>query len=218
MDKLLNGILRFQSDVFPKQRELYEQLASGQQPHTLFIGCSDSRLVPSDMMQAKPGELFICRNAGNIVPPYGDALGGVSATVEYAVQVLSVQHIVICGHSDCGAMKAVVHPEKVQHLRAVAKWIRHAERVSAVARELHGDVDSHDFLSRVIEENVIAQLDNLVTHPSVAAKMRSGNLQVHGLVFDIPSGQFSVLDRTANKFVPLANLLTQKQQGAMADV
>lgn len=218
MNHLLAGMSRFQTDVFPMQKHLYEQLASGQQPHTLFIGCSDARLVPNDMLQAGPGELFICRNAGNIVPPHGDSLGGVSATVEYAVEVLKVRHIVVCGHSDCGAMRAVMNPAKVQHLRAVARWIRHAERVSAVAKELHGDANDHDFLNRLIEENVIAQLDNLATHPCVAAKLRSDSLLLHGLVFDIPSGAFSILDRKQNTFTSLSTVMSQQLQGVMADV
>jgi len=218
MEQLLAGMTRFQTEIFPAQKRLYQQLASGQQPHTLFIGCSDSRLVPNDMLQSGPGELFICRNAGNIVPAHGDSLGGVSATVEYAVEVLKVRHIVVCGHSDCGAMRAVMHPEKVQHLRAVARWIRHAERVSAVARELHGDAEDHDFLNRLIEENVIAQLDNLMTHPCVAAKARKGSLHVHGLVFDISSGAFSILDRQTHSFIPLSTVVSQMQQGVLADV
>lgn len=211
MEKLLAGIARFQNEVFPRSRHLYQQLATGQQPEILFIGCSDSRVVPNELLQAAPGELFICRNAGNIVPPHGDTLGGVSATVEYAVQVLKVRHIVICGHSDCGAMKAVMDPEKVKEFRAVAQWLRHAERVSAVARELHGDANDADFLNRLIEENVITQLDNLATHPCVAAKLRSGNLQVHGLVFDIPSGEFRVLDRVTHTFVNLNDLMARRE-------
>jgi carbonic anhydrase len=218
MEQLLAGMTRFQTEVFPAQKHLYEQLASSQQPHTLFIGCSDSRLVPNDMLQAAPGELFICRNAGNIVPAYGDSLGGVSATVEFAVEVLKVKHVVVCGHSDCGAMRAVMDPERVRHLRAVSKWIRHADRVAAVARELHGDADDRDFLSRLIEENVIAQLDNLATHPCVAAKMRSGNLQVHGIVFDISSGEFSLLDRQHHTFLSLSTVVSQMRQGVVAQL
>jgi carbonic anhydrase len=203
MEKLLAGMVRFQNQIFPRNKHLYEQLAREQQPETLFICCSDSRVVPHELTQTLPGELFICRNAGNIVPAHGDVLGGVSATVEYAVQVLKVKHIIVCGHSDCGAMRAVMHPEKVRSYRAVARWIRHAERVSAIAHELHSHLDDDEMLDRLIEENVIAQLDNLVTHPPVAAKMRSGCLQIHGMVFDIASGEFRILDRGAQTFSPL---------------
>jgi len=211
MEKLIAGIARFQNEVFPTSRHLYQQLAEGQQPETMYIGCSDSRVLPNELMQARPGELFICRNAGNIVPPYGEILGGTAATVEYAVQVLKVKHIVLCGHSDCGAMRALMSPERLVGMRAVSQWIRHAERVSAVAKELHGDLNDKDFLNRLIEENVITQLDNLLTYPCVAAKMRSGNLQVHGLVFDIASGEFVMLDRSSLTFLPLTEVVVRRK-------
>jgi carbonic anhydrase len=207
MEKLLAGMVRFQNEVFPRNRHLYQQLAREQQPETLFICCSDSRVVPHELTQTHPGELFICRNAGNIVPAHGDVLGGVSATVEYAVQVLKVKHVIVCGHSDCGAMRAVMHPEKVQSYRAVARWIRHAERVSAIAHELNQNLDEDQMLNLLIEENVIAQLHNLMTHPSVAAKMRGGCLQVHGMVFDIASGEFRILDRASERFAPLSEVM-----------
>lgn len=209
MEKFIAGITRFQNEVFPKSRHLYEQLADGQAPETLYIGCSDSRVVPNELMQALPGELFICRTAGNLVPPYGEA-GGVGATVEFAVEILKVRHIVVCGHSDCGAMKALMTPEKVNGLKAVAAWIRHADRVTAVANELHGDLDDRHYLTRLIEENVIAQIDHLVTYPCVAAKLRSGNLFVHGMVFDIPKGEFRLLDRSTLRFLPLSEMLEQR--------
>jgi carbonic anhydrase len=217
MKELLASMIRFQKDVFPKQKERYAELATSQSPHTLFITCADSRLMPNDIVQAAPGELFICRNAGNIVPPYGDNLGGVSATVEYAVQVLGVKHAVICGHSDCGAMKAVVHPENVKHLRAVANWVQHAERVSDIARELHGNDNDPAFLDRVIEENVVTQLDNLITHPFVAAKVRAGQLTLHGMVFHIKTGEITILDRQSHKFVPVAELMARIEQREVAN-
>ena len=195
MDKVKTALLRFQNEVFPKHRTVYERLATSQHPETLFIGCSDSRVMPNDILQAGAGELFICRNAGNIVPPHGDVLGGVSGTVEYAVQVLKVKRIIVCGHSDCGAMKALLHPEKVAQYRAVSHWLRHADRVAPIVRELHGDdLSEAEFLSRLIEENVIAQLENLTTHPWVAAKVRAGAVVLHGLVIDIATGTFRMLD------------------------
>jgi carbonic anhydrase len=218
MEKLIAGITRFQNEVFPTSRHLYQQLAEGQQPETMYIGCSDSRVLPNELMQARPGELFICRNAGNIIPPYGEILGGTAATVEYAVQILKVKHIVVCGHSDCGAMRALMSPERLVGMRAVSQWIRHAERVSAVARELHGDLNDKDFLNRLIEENVITQLDNLSTYPCVAAKMRSGNLQIHGLVFDIASGEFSMLDRGSLTFLPLSEVIERRKASQPVEV
>lgn len=207
MEKLIAGIAKFQNEVFPRNRHLYEQLAAGQAPHTLFIGCADSRVVPGEFMQTRPGELFICRNAGNIVPPYtASNLGGTSATIEYAVHILKVRHIVICGHSDCGAMRALMNPEKVNGYRAIQNWIVHAERVAAIAQELHPDLDEKAYLTRLIEENVISQLDNLVTFPGVAAKVRSGNLLLHGITFDIGTGEVMMLDRATLTFKPLAEM------------
>jgi carbonic anhydrase len=163
-------------------------------------------------MQALPGELFICLTAVFMVPRYAEAVGGVGATVEFAVEILKVRHIVLCGHSDCGAMKALMTPEKVKGLRAVSAWIRHADRVSAVANELHGNLDDRRFLNHLIEENVIAQLDHLITYPCVAAKLRSGNLFVHGMIFDIPKGEFRLLDRSTLKFLPLTEVLAKRAE------
>jgi len=203
MKKFIAGIVKFQTEVFPKQRHLYEQLAEGQQPDTLYIGCSDSRVVPNDMLQAGPGELFIIRNAGNIVPPFSENAGGVAATVEYAVEVLKVRHIVVCGHSDCGAMRGLMHPEKIKHLKAVYQWLHHAERVSTVAQEMHPGLEPAEYLDRLIEENVIAQLEHLVTYPCVAGKARRGTLLLHGLVFNIRTGGLRMLDHTTLKFEPV---------------
>jgi carbonic anhydrase len=218
MEKFLAGIAKFQNEVFPNSRHLYEQLAEGQSPETLYIGCSDSRVLPNELMQAKPGDLFICRTAGNLVPPYGEAVGGVGATLEFAVEVLKVRHIVLCGHSDCGAMKALMNPEKLKGLKMVQQWIRHADRVAAVAAELHGDLNDRDYLARLIEENVVAQLDHLMTYPCVASKVRSGNLYMHGLVFDIPSGEFRMFDRNTFAFLPLHEVLERRAKNEALSV
>ncbi len=127
MQKLIEGLKHFQTHLYPERKALFEKLAKGQSPETLVITCSDSRVMLEMLLDAKPGDLFVCRNAGNIVPPHLDHSGGVSATIEYAVQVLNVKHIVVCGHSDCGAMKAVLHPETVATLPSVAKWIAYGD-------------------------------------------------------------------------------------------
>jgi len=207
MEKLLRGIVHFENEIYPRNMELYKQLATGQEPDTLYIGCSDSRVVPDQLLQTQPGDLFIIRNAGNIVPPWGDVVGGVSATVEYAVAVLGVKQVVICGHSDCGAMKAAMHPEKVERFRAVRSWLHHAERVLPVARAAHPDLDDDRLLEFVIRENVHAQIDNLLTHPSVAARVRAGTLKVDGMVFDIAHGTVLVFDRRSGEFRSAGDLL-----------
>jgi carbonic anhydrase len=118
MKALVDGVKKFQQTAFPAHQDLFSELASGQSPEWLFVTCADSRIDPCLITQTKPGELFLCRNAGNIVPPFGEAMGGVSATIEYAVMALGVRHIIVCGHSDCGAMKGVLHPDKVAHLKS----------------------------------------------------------------------------------------------------
>lgn len=215
MKKLIDGVLYFQREIYPQQRELYRTLASGQSPRWLLIACSDSRVVPSLLAQAGPGDLFICRNAGNIVPAHGNPAGGVSATIEYAVQVLKVKHIIVCGHSDCGAMKAVLHPETVADLPAVADWISHAQRAAAVVREGANGTPESDLLDALTDENVLAQLDNLRTLPCVAAKLKSRALAIHGWVYDIGAGEFRWWDadeghwRPLGEYVPLRPKLRQ---------
>lgn len=202
MQEIIEGFIRFQRDVFPQQIALFKRLSTAQSPSTLFVTCSDSRVVPELLTQAEPGALFVIRNAGNIVPSYGPEPGGVSATVEYAVAVLGVRDIVICGHSDCGAMTAITTCMNLDHLPAVAGWLRHADAAKAVneSRTHHSD---RERLDAMVRENVIAQLGNIRTHPSVAVGIANKKLQLHGWIFDIESGGMLALDGRTGKFVPL---------------
>ena len=170
MEKLIRGIHAFQNDYFSDQQELFERLAKGQSPETLFITCSDSRINPNLLTQTEPGELFILRNAGNMVPPYG-ALpgGGDAATVEYAVAALGVKDIIVCGHSHCGAMKGLLHPEALAEMPAVASWLGHAEATRRIMRENYADLQEGELLTATIKENTLVPLENLRTHPAVAA-------------------------------------------------
>jgi carbonic anhydrase len=216
MKKLIEGVLRFQEEIYPQHRELYQELASSQSPRWLLITCSDSRVVPSLLVQAGPGELFICRNAGNIVPAHSEHSGGVAATIEYAVQVLAVKHIIVCGHSDCGAMKAVLHPDRVAHLPAVAAWVAHAARARAVVLEVAGEGSEEELLARLTEENVLAQMDNLRTLPSVAAKLKAGTLQIHGWLYDIATGHFQVWDESEARWRPIEDLAARAVRDQVA--
>lgn len=203
MKEVIEGYLKFQRDVFPARRELFRQLASSQTPHTLFISCSDSRLVPELVTQCEPGELFVIRNAGNIVPSFGPEPGGVSATVEYAVAVLGVSDVIICGHSDCGAMTAVATCKCLDHLPAVSNWLRYADSAKLVNESLvHESVSEN--VDSMVRENVIAQLNNIRTHPSVSLAITQGKLKLHGWVYDIGSGDILELDENSRKFSPLA--------------
>jgi carbonic anhydrase len=203
MSKLVAGYQRFRSEVYPSQKHRLKQLATSQDPHTLFITCSDSRVVPSMFTHTEPGELFICRVVGNLVPSHGAAMGGVSSAIEYAVTVLGVEDIVICGHSDCGAMRAFLHPEKLQSLKAVESWLEHASGAIAVAKENYGHLKGDDFVNALIRENVAIQLQHLKTHPSVASRLRKGNLRLHGWIFDIGHGTVTRLDEATGEFLPL---------------
>lgn len=209
MKKLLEGFVRFKSDVYPEHRELFLGLAAQQNPDTLLIACSDSRVVPGILLQAGPGELFVCRNAGNIAPSYGEHTGGVSATIEYAVQILGVKHVVVCGHSDCGAMKAALRPGDVAHLPAVSQWLHHVDRAVAVVNDTCRDADEARRLDLLIEANVVSQLDNLMTHPSVAQKVGAGLLELHGWVYDIAHAEFKLYDAERRTFVQLASLVEE---------
>jgi carbonic anhydrase len=209
---LLKGVQDFSHNVFPEpeNRKLFSELAEGQTPHTLFITCADSRVVPEMITQTQPGELFVCRNIGNIVPGYGEMLGGVSAVVEYAVMVLGVQHVVVCGHTDCGAMKGLLNPESTRDLPTVEAWLRNAQAAkSAVfARKLEGA----DAMQAVIEENVRLQLTHLRSHPAVAAALANDAINLLGWVYDIGDGKITVLDETNNNFIPLAEAIKREHQ------
>lgn len=201
---LINGVGKFRRDVFPAHEDLFCELASTQSPRWLFVTCADSRIDPCLLTQTKPGELFLCRNAGNIIPAYGEAVGGVSATIEYAVMVLGVSHIIVCGHSDCGAMKGVLYPERVTHLKTVAAWLRYGDSARQVVEENYRHLAGDDLLRVVTEQNVIAQLDNLRTHPCVAARVRQGRLDLHGWYYDIPNGDVVSYNAAQNRFSALA--------------
>jgi carbonic anhydrase len=204
MKDLLAGVVKFQSEVYPEKRDLFERLAGKQTPRALFITCADSRIVPDMLTQCEPGDLFICRNAGNIVPTYGgSAMGGVSATIEYAVVALNIEHIVVLGHSDCGAMKGILHPHHVTHMPAVASWLRHGDIARLMVEENYPGLDEAGQLRAIIEENVIAQVEHLRTHPSVATRLARNKITVHGWIYNIEHGELWAFDADEGCFVRL---------------
>ena len=200
-ERLLNGVRKFRKEVFPHRREVYEQvIEEGQEPHTLFITCADSRIDPELITQSGPGDIFVARNIGNIVPAYGDVLGGVSAVIEYAVSALEVDQVVICGHSDCGAMKGLMHQETLNKLPTVQRWLRNAHTALSVAEALSPKTDEPAFLHHLIEQNVVLQINHLRTHPSVAGRIAQGNLAVYGWLYDIAAGTVCVYDEVKGSF------------------
>jgi carbonic anhydrase len=209
MQKILDGVKKFRSEVYPRHRDLFEKLATAQSPDVLFITCADSRVVPQMITQSDAGELFVCRNAGNMVPPYGEVHGGVSATIEYAVEVLNVRNVIVCGHTDCGAMKGVLHPEAVASLPTVKTWLAHGDRARRVVQHKYRDLSEQAQLHAITEENVLAQLDNLRTHPSVAARLATGDIALHGWVYHIRTGEVEVWDPQQSRFVSWEALSVQ---------
>jgi carbonic anhydrase len=204
VQKLLDGIHHFQQNQFRPLQGLFEQLARGQSPETLFITCSDSRIDPGLLTRSKPGELFILRNAGNIVPPHGTGNNGEAATIEFAVTAIGVKDIILCGHSHCGAMQGVLQPDNLASMPAVAGWLTHAETTRRIMAENYKHLDGPMLLSATIEENVLVQLENLRTLPSVAARLRKGDLHLHGWVYKIETGEVFAYEPASGQFVPLA--------------
>jgi len=200
VEKFLRGISRFQKHVYPKHQELFERLALGQLPEALFITCADSRIDPCLLTQTKPGELFICRVIGNVVPPYPDAVGGVSATIEYAVGVLYVPEVIVCGHTDCGVMRGALNPEALEAYPTVTAWLRY------VKVEHREPEPSADFLLALAEDNVAAQLKNLRSHPAVAARLERGDLALHGWVYHIGPGTVTAYNESNGRFETTASL------------
>ena len=195
-DQLLEGVSRFTNSIFPEKRDQFARLATGQHPHTLFITCADSRIVPEMITQTEPGDMFVCRNIGNIVPSYGEMMGGVSAIVEYAVVALGVSHVVVCGHSDCGAMKGLLRADDptLKRMPTVASWLRNAEAARSVVDALHPDLEGGPKVQALVEQNVRLQLQHLLTHPAVAARAADGSLKLHGWLYDIESGGVTTIE------------------------
>jgi carbonic anhydrase len=204
VQKLIRGIHQFQEQGFRPLQDLFEQLARGQQPETLLITCSDSRIDPALLTQSRPGDLFILRNAGNIVPPHGPHGSGEAATIEFAVGALGVRDIIICGHSHCGAMQALLEPNSVASFPTVSAWLVHAEATRRIIRDNYGHLEGERLLTATAEENVLVQLENLRTLPSVASRLARGDLHLHGWVYKIETGEVFAFDSESGQFVPLA--------------
>ena len=203
MEKVVSGIMRFQQKEFEERKALFAELANGQSPEVLFITCADSRIDPNLVTQTQPGDLFICRNAGNIVPPHVKVAGGVTASIEFAVAVLGVKDIVVCGHTDCGAMKGAINPKALEDLPHVHNWLDHSRAAVEVVKARCGHAGLEE-LKEVTEQNVLLQLQHLRTHPAVAARLGVGEVSLHGWVYEIESGNVNCYDENTDTFVPIA--------------
>jgi len=200
--KLVEGLREFQSTYFATHRALFEELAHGQKPRVLFIACSDSRVDPALITSAEMGELFVIRNAGNIIPPYGATNGGEGATIEYAIQSLGIQQVIICGHTHCGAMKGLLKWDEIEgKLPLVHEWLRHAAATRQILLEDYSTYSQEDLLDIAVAENVLTQIENLRTYPVIRAKLHRGSLHLHAWVYQIDTAQVLAYDPDRHSFV-----------------
>lgn len=201
IDRLIAGHLRFTSAELPAHRADFERLSKGQSPAAVFITCSDSRVQPHLITQASPGDLFVIRNAGNIVPPY-EQPSSEGASLEYAVRVLEVPHIIVCGHSSCGAMGGLLRPDAVASLDKVRRWVDLSSKaLQAVEKGSYENADAR--LSALVAENVLLQREHLMTYPFVAERVERGSLHLHSWVYDIGTGLIAEFDSGDCRFVAL---------------
>lgn len=208
MQKLLRGIQQFQKSEFNKNKDLFERLAGGQKPEALFITCSDSRLNPNLLTQTEPGELFIMRNAGNLIPSYGATQSGEAGTIEFALAGLGIREIIVCGHSHCGAMRGVLEPAIVKEMPAVSAWLKNADATKRIMFENYKELDPAALLNATIQENVLVQIENLKTHPTVAALLARGELRIHAWVYKFETGEVYAYDQVEKQFGLLRNMTT----------
>jgi carbonic anhydrase len=202
MQKLVAGLHKFQSEFCRSNQSLFEKLAQGQNPEALFISCSDSRVIPNLITQTGPGDLFVLRNAGNIVPPHGAGGMGETATIEFAVTALGVKDIVVCGHTLCGAMRGLLDLDSLGSMPAVKSWLAHAESTRRIVTENYAHLDGPARLTATAQENVLVQIENLRTHPAVRSKLVRGELAIHGWVYKTETGEVFAYDHERSQFVP----------------
>lgn len=200
MPKFGAGVVKFERDIYPKNEGLFALLSDGQSPEAMFITCSDSRIELGMLTQSQPGELFVVRNAGNIVPPHDNRTGATTAAIEFAVGALKVPHIVICGHTDCGAVKGALNPEKLGALPHVRDWLGYMRAAVEITEVLGQSMDGASRMMLLLQQNVLLQLAHLRTHPSVAVAIAKGELQLHGWVYNIGTGEVLALNEAKARF------------------
>lgn len=201
MQKLIDGLHKFKAEVFDSSKELLQPLVNGQRPEVLFVSCADCRVAPDLITQTDPGELFILRNAGNIVPPFGVSSSGEAAALELALLALGVRHIIVCGHTNCSAMSELIDPRLGEDAPALRAWLTHAEAARRVVEENYPDVSGPARLTVTVEENVLAQIEHLRSHPAVRVRVARGELSLHGWVYKMETGEVFQYDPEQAQFV-----------------
>jgi carbonic anhydrase len=203
MQSLIKGHTQFLREVFPAKRDHFHLLAESQAPEYLFITCSDSRVLPDLILQTEPGDLFISRSIGNVVPVSSTDVDGITATIEYAVAVLKVKHAIVCGHSDCGALKAALNRKSLENLPKASRWLQHVEGAFTHRQPIRPEEGDQAELTSIIRGNVVAQLANLRAQPAVARALATNAISVHGWYYDILTGRIEQYDEQQRKFTPL---------------
>lgn len=203
IQKLSEGVHFFQNFAFARQQDLFEKLAQGQSPKACLITCSDSRIVPELITSSDPGDLFVVRNPGNIIPPIGTGNNGEAAGVEYAIAALGVEDVIVCGHTGCGAMKGVLNPDSLKELPLVKEWLGFCGATGQIMRENYKHLKGDDLLTVAAEENVLVQLEHLHTLPIVAARLGRNAIRLHAWMFNIGTGEVFAFDGEQGQFRPM---------------
>ena len=207
--RLLHGHRAFLKNYARSERTYLKRLAEdGQAPAAMYIGCSDSRVIPELLTRTKPGELFVVRNVANVVPIQGDTATSVGAALEFAVGVLGVRDVIVCGHDQCGGVKSIFEGvQTVSHLPSLADWLKRVEPATIAAKEAGAGFDLERQLRFAVEENVLLQLENLATYPVVQAALAEERIALHGWVYDLHSSHVRVFDHEEVAFLSVEELV-----------
>ncbi len=207
INRIIQGLSQFQTNYFNHHQEFFQQLSQKQTPEVLFITCSDSRIDPNLLTQTKPGELFVIRNIGNMIPTHGTLNSSEGAGIEYAVAALNIKHIIVCGHSHCGSMKALLQLNKLtEEMPLVYNWLKHhGEPIRRLLKENHGNCNEEELLKIAIRENVLTQIENLETYPVIRSKMRGGKIALHAWIYEIETGKIQAYDSNCGEFTLLSS-------------
>ncbi len=216
MQQLVEGIHHFHNIGFRERQELFSRLRNGQEPEACMITCADSRIVPNLITNSEPGELFIVRNVGNIIPCFGTSNNGEMAAIEYAVVELGIQDIIVCGHTGCGAMKALVSQAATidaGRLPHVSSWLRHAQATLEIVKDHYGHLQGEKLANAAAEENVLVQLEHLRTLPVIASRVSSGRVRLHGWMYKIDSGEVFYFESEAGQFLKFGDASVSASEG-----
>jgi carbonic anhydrase len=200
MQTLVEGVHYFQNIGFKQQQELFERLAKGQNPEACFITCSDSRIDPTLITHSKPGQLFIIRNAGNIIPCHDSTDISGLAAIEFAAIGLGIKDFIICGHTQCGAMKSLLNRESLTEMPAMAQWLNHAEATTAIIKERYSDLNGDALVTATAEENVLVQLEHLRSLPVLKDMISEGTINLHGWMYNVETGKIFAYDSEKKQF------------------